>query len=335
MKDEQIIGLFFARSELGIQALDAKYGGIFHKLSYNIVNNRQDAEECVNDAYLGTWNTIPPANPSPLLTYVCKIVRNLSLKVYYKNEAAKRSSTYTIAMEEIEPYIAGLDTVEAELETRELSRIIESFLDTLPIEDRIIFMRRYWFSDSYRDIAAFVGLSEKNISARLIRIRQKMRLYLMERMERPTVNVYGGDYDFELNQNYQIMFYEGIGSLEEQIISYNLKSVRFTCNSDGALWLVSIGQTELSEKVGDYPIISAEDARQCLVDGKYITDVPYELPGKSYIQKTELVYRAGEFAEYCMPYYLFYVELPQERHGELKTYGAYYVPAVDPTFISE
>lgn len=179
--DEKIIELFFERSEQGIQELDIKYGKVFHKLSYNIVSNQQDAEECVNDAYLGAWNAIPPAKPDPLLTYICKIVRNISLKIYYRKEAAKRSSHYTVAMEEIEAYIADLNTVESEIEARELARIIESFLDTLTIENRVIFMRRYWFSDNCKDIAEFVGLTEKNISVRLTRIRQKMKDYLIER----------------------------------------------------------------------------------------------------------------------------------------------------------
>ena len=167
IEDEKIIEMFFERSEQGIRELDIKYGKVCHKLSYNIVNSRQDAEECVNDAYLGAWNAIPPANPHPLLTYICKIVRNTSLKIYWRKEAAKRSSHYTIALEEIE--------------ARELARIIESFLDTLTVENRIIFMRRYWFSDSYKDIARLVGLSEKNISVRLTRIREKMKQYLIER----------------------------------------------------------------------------------------------------------------------------------------------------------
>lgn len=181
MEDEKIIDLFFVRSEQAIRELDNKYGKICHNFSYNIVNSRQDAEECVNDAYLGAWNAIPPAKPNPLLSYIVKIVRNISLKIYYRKEAAKRNSTYTIAMEEIEACIADPNTVEAEIEARELARIIESFLDTLTVENRVIFMRRYWFSDSCKDIAEFVGLSEKNISVRLTRIRQKMKSYLAER----------------------------------------------------------------------------------------------------------------------------------------------------------
>ena len=179
--DEKIIEMFFERSEQGIRELDIKYGKICHNLSYNIVNNRQDAEECVNDAYLGAWNAIPPVRPNPLLSYIVKIVRNISLKIYWRKEAAKRSGHYKIALEEIEDYIADQKTVEDEIEARELARIIEEFLDTLTLENRVIFMRRYWFADSYKDIAEFMGLSEKIISVRLTRIHEKMKQYLIER----------------------------------------------------------------------------------------------------------------------------------------------------------
>ena len=178
--DEKIIDMFFERSEQGIRELDMKYGKICHNLSYNIVNNRQDAEECVNDAYLGAWNAIPPVRPNPLLAYIVKIVRNISLKIYWRKEAAKRSGHYKIALEEIEGCIADRKTVEDEIEARELARIIEGFLETLPLENRVIFMRRYWFAASYKDIAGFTGLSEKNISVRLTRIREKMKQYLIE-----------------------------------------------------------------------------------------------------------------------------------------------------------
>ena len=181
IEDEKIIEMFFERSEQGIRELDIKYGTVCHNLSYHIVGSRQNAEECVNDAYLGVWNTIPPARPNPLLSYVLKIVRNISIKIYWRKEAAKRSGHYKIALEEIEGYIADQKTVEDEIEARELARIIGEFLDTLPLENRVIFMRRYWFADSYKDIAEFMGLSEKNISVRLTRIREKMKQYLIER----------------------------------------------------------------------------------------------------------------------------------------------------------
>ena len=102
-EDQTIIKMFFERSEQAIWELDAKYGEICRRLSRNIVNSREDAEECVSDAYFGAWNAIPPAAPDPLPAYICKIVRNISLKRYYRNEAAKRGSVYTTAMEESLP----------------------------------------------------------------------------------------------------------------------------------------------------------------------------------------------------------------------------------------
>lgn len=181
VEDEKIIEMFFERSEQAIAEVDIKYGKIFHRLSFNILNSWPDAEECVNDAYLGAWNAIPPAKPNPLQAYICKIVRNISLKLYYRKGAAKRNSTYDIAMEELNRQLSSPNTVETEIAARELARIIESFLDTLTVENRVILMRRYWFSDSYKDIAERVGLTEKNISVRLTRLRQKMKQYLIER----------------------------------------------------------------------------------------------------------------------------------------------------------
>lgn len=181
MEDEKIIELFLERSELAIEELDLKYGRIFHKISYNIVNSPQDAEECVNDTYLSAWNTIPPAHPNPLCAYICKIVRNISLNLYYRKNAAKRNSYYTVAMEELEACLADPNTVETEIEAKELAHILEQFLDTLTLENRTIFIRRYWFFDSYHDIAERVGLNEKTISVRLTRIRKQLKVYLKER----------------------------------------------------------------------------------------------------------------------------------------------------------
>ena len=181
MDDARIIALFFARSEQAIQELDHQYGESCRRLSLNILNDRQDAEECVNDAYLGAWNAIPPAEPAPLLPYLLKMVRNISLHLYWKKAAAKRGGPGTAALAELEDCIAGRETAETALEARELARMIEGFLDTLTPENRVIFLRRYWFSDSCQDIAGLTGLRETNVSVRLTRIRGKLRQYLMER----------------------------------------------------------------------------------------------------------------------------------------------------------
>lgn len=180
LADEKILNLFYARSEQAIWELDRKYGKVCHQISWSILKSRQDAEECVNDAYLGAWNAIPPAKPDSLQAYLYRIVRNLSLKIYYSKVTAKRSS-YEVAMEELGDCLASRDMVEEEIEAMELSHIIEEFLDTLPIEHSVIFMRRYWFSDTYAEIAVRMGITEKNVSVRLARIRKKLREYLLER----------------------------------------------------------------------------------------------------------------------------------------------------------
>ena len=181
MLDEDIIELFFERSELAISELKAKYGRTCLQTSYNFLGDYCDAEECVNDSYLGVWNAIPPTRPNPLLTYVLKVVRNLSLNRYHKNHAQKRDSAYDLAVEELEEFLAAPDGVEATLETKELTDAIESFLDLQKPLNRVIFVRRYWFYDSYMQIAKRTGLSEKNVSVKLTRMREKLKDYLKER----------------------------------------------------------------------------------------------------------------------------------------------------------
>lgn len=181
MEDEKIIDLFFDRSEQALTELDAKYGKFCRRLSHNILNDRRDTEECLNDAYLALWNAIPPERPHPLLTYLCKTVRNLSLKLYHRKTALKRNSAYDVVMEELEDCLPSPDTVEAEADAKELTRLIEAYLDTLSQENRVIFIRRFWFSDSYADIARQTGLTEKTVSVRLTRLRKQLKQYLTEK----------------------------------------------------------------------------------------------------------------------------------------------------------
>lgn len=180
MDDSQIIDLFFERSEQAINELSKKYGRVCKKVSQNILNNALDAEECVNDAYLGTWNSIPPQRPNPLLTYVCRIVRNLSIKKYHANTAIKRNSYYDIALEELEDCLPSSNTTDKEFDAKELAKIIDDFLDTLDRDNRVMFVRRYWFSDSLSEIAKMFGITEHNASVRLSRIREKMKKYLIK-----------------------------------------------------------------------------------------------------------------------------------------------------------
>ena len=181
MEDERIINLFFERSEEAIKALDEKYGRACYSVSYNILKSHPDAEECVNDTYLGVWNAIPPARPSPLIAYVLKITRNISLKRYEHETAEKRNGRANTSLEEIEDYLESPFSIEDELSRAELTQAIEDFLATLTRENRVIFLRRYWFFDNYAQISKKVGLTKGTISVRLTRIRKQLKIYLLER----------------------------------------------------------------------------------------------------------------------------------------------------------
>ncbi len=154
-------------------------------------------------------------------------------------------------------------------------------------------------------------------------------------MERPQTVISGGEYNIYGEQSYEVSFYEGSGSLEEQIVQYNFYRTSFYDWGEG-LSLARAWARDLSEKVGDYPIISADEARELLADGNYITTVcdPEKMPGMDYVEKVELVYRTGDMEEYFMPYYRFLVELPGYEREGLRTYGAYYVPAVDAAYLT-
>ena len=180
MTDTEIINLFFERSEQAIEELAKKHGNAVARVARNILGNTQDAEECVNDTYLGTWNAIPPHKPSPLRTFVCRIARNLATKKYHSNTADKRNSQYDLALDELEDYLSDSDSVEKAYEAQELKEAINGFIATLSYSDRFIFMRRYWYSDPVQDIAKMAHSTNNSVAVRLFRIREKLRLYLVK-----------------------------------------------------------------------------------------------------------------------------------------------------------
>lgn len=154
-------------------------------------------------------------------------------------------------------------------------------------------------------------------------------------MEEPQMDICGGDYNIYGQQAYSIEFFEAKGNAAEKILHYNFKRAAFYCDDEGKLFLVRISCPDLSQQVGDYPVITLEEAEKLLINGNYLTTVPYEMPGLAHIKKAELIYRSGAREEYFMPYYRFYVELPEEsQENGLKTYGAYYVPAVSGEYIA-
>lgn len=154
-------------------------------------------------------------------------------------------------------------------------------------------------------------------------------------MAEPVVNVTGGDYNIYGQQSYNLCFYDGAGSAAERMAARDLKSMWFCCNAEGELWLLWLDCYDLSQKAGDYPVITAEEAEELLVQGHYATSVPCELPGREYIAKVELMYRSSPMDQYFIPYYRFYVELPEMKtKNGLNTYGAYYVPAVEGKYLT-
>lgn len=178
LEDSKIIDLFFARQEQAIVELSNNYGAVCSKIARNILSNSLDAEECVNDAYLGAWNTIPPKRPDPLSAYICRIVRNISIRRYHFNTAVKRNSFYDIALDELEECLASASSVEEEVSAKELSGLLDRFLETLDTENRVMFMRRYWYADSVSDIAENFHMSSNNVSVRLSRIRTRLKKFL-------------------------------------------------------------------------------------------------------------------------------------------------------------
>ena len=178
MEEFEIINLLYDRSEQAISELSNKYGNICKKLSFDILNDLRDVEECVNDAYLVTWNSIPPTKPNSLIAYICKITRNISLNKFRYNHAQKRNSQYEKSLSELEECIPDTNkSLEAYTED-DLSVILEKFLDSLDQKSRVMFVKRYWFSQSVKDIAKEFGVTENNISVKLARIRSKLRKYL-------------------------------------------------------------------------------------------------------------------------------------------------------------
>lgn len=156
----------------------------------------------------------------------------------------------------------------------------------------------------------------------------------------PQINISGGSYDIYANQSYSIEFYNGSKDYVENIINYNFNRTAFYGDESGKLWLARIFQPDLSKKLGDYPVIDSMQARELLINDNYITSVPYKMPGEEYIKKVELVYRTGDMEEFYLPYYRFLVELPEEDNSEiesedgLKSYGAYYVPAAESSYLT-
>ena len=177
MDDTSIIDLFWARNEEAIRETDRVYGRKLHVLSDRILNSREDARECVNDTYFKTWKIIPPQRPNHFYAFLASICRHLSFHRLDWRMAAKRNAEIVALTSEMELCIP--DTAQArELEGKEIGRIMNEFLEALPKETRLIFLRRYWHLDTIAEIAARYGLTESKVKMQLSRTRGKLRTHL-------------------------------------------------------------------------------------------------------------------------------------------------------------
>lgn len=179
MEDTQIIQLFWERSESAISETSYKYGSYLHCIAMNILQEREDAAECVNDTYLHTWNAIPPQRPNRLRSWLGRITRNLSLDRYRRGTTQKRGGGQVpLILSELEACIPAKDSVERQLDDKELASLISTFLFQQTEVNRLIFMRRYWYGDSIRQIGERYTLGEGKVKASLFRTRNSLRFFL-------------------------------------------------------------------------------------------------------------------------------------------------------------
>ncbi len=179
MEDNQIIDLYWARSQQAIAASETKYGAYCRKVACNILPRMEDAEECVNDTWLRAWDSIPPQRPKVLQAFFGALTRNLSLDRWRRDRAEKRGGgTVELALEELEDCLAAREQVEQVVQAEETARLISDFLRRQPKQDRQLFVRRYWYLDDIRTLCRRFGMGESQVKSRLHRMRRKLRAEL-------------------------------------------------------------------------------------------------------------------------------------------------------------
>lgn len=181
MEDEQIVDLYWHRSETAIAETDTKYGGLCYSIAYHVLSNREDSEESVSDTYLAAWNEIPPKRPLSLPAFLSKIVRYISINRWEAQSAQKRGGGQTIlALDELQECVDDRESVEADCESKEMIRSYHQFLGTLSQTERDVFVRRYFFLDPIAEISADFGFSQSKVTSMLHRLRGRLRKHLVK-----------------------------------------------------------------------------------------------------------------------------------------------------------
>ena len=180
LEDQNILDLYFQRSEQAIAETDRKYGGYCYSVAYNILSNREDSEESVSDAYLQAWNTIPPRRPNVFRAFLAKLTRHISIDRWRRTSAQKRGGGEMVLVLEELDVCADTGNPETELQAKELVQLLNRFLQALPEVERNIFLCRYWYLDSVQTISESTGYSQSKVTSMLHRTRGKLRKMLSQ-----------------------------------------------------------------------------------------------------------------------------------------------------------
>ena len=175
MEDRGIVDLFFARSEEALRAVETRYGAYCRAIARNLLEAREDAEECLNDVWHAAWNAIPPERPEDLRAYLGRLTRNLCVSRWRREHARKRYGGMDLLLSELEESLPGGTEAEAELERARLRETIDRWLGSLSREDRVLFVRRYWYGAAVKDLAAEWEMGENRMAQRLRRLRRSLR----------------------------------------------------------------------------------------------------------------------------------------------------------------
>lgn len=183
MEDQDIIDLYFARSESAIKETESKYGKYCFAIAFRVLQSEEDSKECVNDTYLKAWNSIPPNRPQKLRSFLGVIIRNLALNRRRMSETQKRGGGQVEAsLDELLDCMPAAESAEEvalqERQKEKLSRALNSFLKELPLQKRKVFLQRYWYFSSVQEIASDLGISESKVKTTLYRIRKDLKAYL-------------------------------------------------------------------------------------------------------------------------------------------------------------
>lgn len=181
MNDEMIVSLYWSRDETAVQITAEKYGRYLTVIANNILGDQEDSAECVNDTYLKAWNSMPQQRPSVLSTYLGRLTRSTAIDIYRFNHRSKRASAnLCVSLDELSDCISDADSIDQQLSCELLSNMISQYLMTLPKLQRISFVRRYYFFDSLKEIAAGLGCSESKVKSTLYRARSGLAEYLKQ-----------------------------------------------------------------------------------------------------------------------------------------------------------